>query len=80
LNLLRERKIDVCGVDITMPPIKEEGIYVAKVVSPQLQPLYLNESLRHISGERIFRAPVTLGYRKEPLLESEINQIPHPFL
>jgi len=80
LEILKKAKIDIYGVDITMPQIKEEGIYVAKVVSPQFQPLYLQEWLKHSWGERLFNVPVKLGYRDKPLSENELNSFPHPFL
>ncbi len=64
LRILEKRKIDIYGIDITLPQIKEEGIYVAKVISPQLQPLYLDEGIRHCWGERLFNVPVKLGYRR----------------
>lgn len=80
VKLLQEKGVNVYGVDITMPQIKEEGIFVAKVVSPQLHPLYLTEKMRHLWSERVFRVPVSLGYRQKPLQESELNHLPHPFL
>ena len=80
LNLLKQNNIDIYGVDITLPQIREEGIFIAKVVSPQLQPLYLNEAIKHSWGERLFKMPVKLGYREKPLSENELNNLPHPFL
>jgi ribosomal protein S12 methylthiotransferase accessory factor len=80
LNLLKQSNIDIYGVDINIPQIREEGIHIAKVVSPQLQPLYLNEAIKHNWGERLFNVPVRMGYRTKPLSENEINPLPHPFL
>ncbi len=80
LELLKKANIDTYGFDITLPRVKEEGVYVAKVISPQLQPLYLNEELRHSWGERLFNVPVELGYRAKPFSERELNSLPHPFL
>jgi ribosomal protein S12 methylthiotransferase accessory factor len=79
LHLLEERGIDVYGLDLTLPQIKEEGLYVAKIVSPQLQPLYLDEELKHYS-ERLFRVPIMLGHKKKLFSEEELNPLPHPFL
>lgn len=79
-DILGDKKIDAYWVDITMPAVKKERIYVAKVVCPKLQPLYLNESRKHLWGERIFNTPVALGYRNKPSSERDLNQTPHPFL
>jgi len=80
VKILQRKNIDIYGFDITMPEIKGEGIWVAKVVSPQLQPLYLMERTRHVSGQRLFNVPVAAGYYQKPLSESELNPLPHPFL
>lgn len=80
LNLLKKRKIELYGIDITLPPIKEENIWIMKVVSPQLQPLYLNEEMRQLWGERMFKVPQILGYRSNFSSLKELNPLPHPFL
>ncbi len=80
VSLLKERKINIYGIDVTTPQVREEKIWVAKVVSPQLQPLYLNEDIKHLWGERFFNVPVILGYRSRPSSEEDLNLIPHPFL
>lgn len=80
VNMLKERGVDVYGADITLPQIKEEGIFVAKIIAPKLHPLYLNEGLKHTWGERIFNVPVSLGYRKEPSSPKNFNNMPHPGL
>jgi ribosomal protein S12 methylthiotransferase accessory factor len=80
LRLIEKSKVKVYGVNITLPEVKEEGISVAKVISPQLQPIYLNEKTRHCWGERLFKVPVKLGYRKKPSSQRELASLPHPFL
>lgn len=80
LDLLKNRGVDIYGVDITLPQIKKEGIWVSKVVSPQLQPFFSMEGLKQLSGERLFNVPIILGYRTHPITERELNSVPHPFL
>lgn len=80
LNLLKSRGVDVYAADITPPQIREEGIWITKVVIPQLQPFFLKEEIKELSGKRLFEVPVILGYRDKPLSEKDINTIPHPFL
>ena len=56
-----------------------EGLSVVMVKAPQLQPLYLDESLRSIGGSRLREVPAYLGY---PVNESETDPFsttPHPF-
>ena len=80
VDLCQERDINLYGVDVTIPQIRKEGIYVAKVLSPQLQPLYFNEEIKHLYGKRLFDVPVILGYYKKALSKDKLNSLPHPFL
>lgn len=80
VSALKNANIDIYAIDITTSQIKKDGLFIVKTISPQLQPLYLNERMRHVSGDRIFGVPVKLGYRSKPLLKNELNQLPHPFL
>lgn len=79
-EILQKVGIDIYWSDVTMPQIKKEGIHVVKAVSPQLQPLYLEEELKCLGGERLYNVPVKLGYRNKPFSREELNLIPHPFL
>lgn len=79
-EIIRKNEIDVYWTDITIPQIKEENIWVVKVVSPQLHPLYLDESVKHHWSERLFRVPEKIGRKNKRSEEAEINTRPHPFL
>jgi hypothetical protein len=79
-EIIRKNEIDVYWTDITIPQIKEENIWVVKVVSPQLHPLYLDESVKHHWSERLFCVPEKIGRKNKRSEEAEINTRPHPFL
>ena len=79
-NILKENHIDVFWADITIPQVREEGLWAIKAVSPQLQPLYLDEGMKHCWGERLFNVPAKIGQKNNPTKPGELNLIPHPFL
>lgn len=80
LKILKKQNMDVIYVNITSDAIKKWGIFVAKVIIPQLQPLYLDEKYPYLGGDRLYRVPVQLGFQKRRKQESQLNKIPHPFL
>lgn len=80
IKLLKEKSMDVTYVDITDKNIKKYGFVVVKVIIPKLQPLYLDERHPYLGGERLYNAPVSMGILQSPRKESQLNNIPHPFL
>lgn len=77
---LKQLDLEVVFVDVTRDEVRKIGFYVVKVVIPRLQPLYLSEDFKYHGGERLLQVPVNLGYRKNSIMESELNGFPHPFL
>lgn len=76
-KIITANKLRTYVVEITHPELKQVGIRVAKVIMPDLQPLYLQEKYRCWQGKRLDEAPERIGYSD---VETEINPIPHPFL
>ena len=80
LDFLNKAEVESFLVDITVPPVRKAGFFVVKTVAPKLQPLYLDENIRYLGGERLYNVPVKMGWRKRPLKEEELNSLPHPFI
>ena len=78
IYLLKKHTCDAYFVDIAVPPLKKFGYFVAKVIMPQLHPVYLNEKYCCLGGKRLYEIPKKLGFEVKE--ESELNQYPHPFL
>lgn len=77
-------RIDAAGstayaVDVTSPDVRELGLFVVKVVAPELCSLDVAHGARFLGGRRLYDAPVELGLRPEPLCEDDVNPEPHPF-
>lgn len=56
-----------------------EGLSVTMVKVPKMQPVYLDESLRSIAGERLYSVPEFLGYPRKSETIDDFSKIPHPF-
>lgn len=80
INKLKGKKVDVVFVDVTRPEVKKTGFFVAKVIIPQLHPVYLYEDFKYLGGRRLYQVPKVLGYKNTPKSEKELNSKPHPFL
>lgn len=65
-------------VDISSEEARENNFWVVMSLTPQLYPLYLDENLKYLGVERLYKVPVKLGYFKKPKSEKELNKIPHP--
>jgi ribosomal protein S12 methylthiotransferase accessory factor len=78
------RRVEAAGsslyaVDVTSPDVRELGLVVVKAVAPELVPLDVAHAARHLGSRRLYDAPVQLGLRDEPLDETTLNTVPHPF-
>jgi ribosomal protein S12 methylthiotransferase accessory factor len=67
------------AVDVTTPDLRDAGLAVAKVVSPELCSLDVHHDARFLGGTRLYRLPVGLGLRETPATSAELNPDPHPF-
>ncbi|MFC5775079.1 TOMM precursor leader peptide-binding protein [Ectobacillus antri] len=80
LDTFKRLQLDVIVVDQTAPELQRNGLYCVKVIIPGMLPMTFGNHLKRITGlERVLRVPVQLGYVKEPLTFTQLNQDPHPF-
>ena len=70
-----QKKYDLLWLEITSPEIKKIGLHVVSVVSPDLQPMHLEEEIPYLFGKRLTEVPRKLGYS----VAEELNRDPHPF-
>ena len=59
--------------------INSMDIYCVKVLIPSMLTMTFGHQNRRVNYERILSGPVIAGIKEKPLMESEINLIPHPF-
>ena len=71
--------VSLYSADVTTPDVREAGLFVARVLSPQLCPLDVIHLARFLGPRRLFHAAHELGLRDEPLTMETVNHDPHPF-
>jgi ribosomal protein S12 methylthiotransferase accessory factor len=76
---VRRAGSDAYAVDATSPDVRELGLVVTKVVTPELCSLDVPHRARFLGGRRLYEAGATLGLCAAPLDERDINPDPHPF-
>ncbi len=70
ISHLKDKGVDTYSVDISHKKIKKLGFEVAKVIQPQLHPLFLDENFSCFYSKRL----------NENLDGRRINNFPHPFI
>lgn len=80
LNILKTNNMNVIYMDITPKALKRAGIVVVRVIIPEMQALYLDESLKFINNKRLYDVPIKLGFINKRNNENSLNKVPHPFL
>ncbi|ASS75448.1 hypothetical protein CIG75_10990 [Tumebacillus algifaecis] len=79
MDRLLEHHQDILIIDETPPELEPLGIRAVKVIVQGMLTMSFGHQFRRIVMERVQQAPVTMGYRKEPIAPEEINLQPHPF-
>ena len=76
LSWCKEKKYECLSVPMTSAKENASPWHVEYVLIPELQPLYLVESLPALSGNRLSEIPKKFGY---PAKQTITNLPPHPF-
>ena len=79
LRRLMDWETTAYAVDITAPDVRQAGLCVVKVISPELCPLDVGYKTRFLGGRRLYEATCRVGMRDRALRPEELNADPHPF-
>lgn len=77
LARLGELGMDAFAVDLTTDEVRDAGLWVIRVVIPQLVPMSSVHRARYLGHPRIYEYPQKNGYAA--LAEGDINPEPQPF-
>ncbi|NWL90516.1 hypothetical protein DMN77_23495 [Paenibacillus sp. 79R4] len=73
------RGLEVLCVDLTTDDVRQLGLHFVKMIVPGTVQLPRSEKERIITSERIYKTPVELALRTEPIQPQNLNRSPHPF-
>lgn len=81
LRFFAEKEYEVIARELITPQLRDltDGLSVVMVRIPQMIPLYLDESLRGIKGERLRNVPKMLGHHVNETKDDPFCVVPHPF-
>lgn len=77
LSELKSRNMQVIAVDLTTDELRELGIWVVRVVIPDLMPMSATQRARFLGHPRLYNFYRDQGYGC--LREDQINPLPQPF-
>jgi ribosomal protein S12 methylthiotransferase accessory factor len=69
---------DILYVNLTPPDLEPLGLFSARAVLPEYQPIWFGRRERRLGGRRLFELPHRLGLRPAPLELDTLNPLPHP--
>ena len=76
---LARRGMRAYAVDVTSPDVREAGLFVTRVLVPELCALDVEHRARLLGGRRLYEEPLRLGRCTRVLTEDDVNPDPHPF-
>ncbi|KOR87862.1 hypothetical protein AM231_01060 [Paenibacillus solani] len=79
VDCLSKRGLEVLCVDVTTDDVRQLGLHVVKMIIPGTVQLPRSEQERLVTSDRIYKTPVELGLRSEPIRPEDLNNSPHPF-
>jgi ribosomal protein S12 methylthiotransferase accessory factor len=79
VHRLRAAGVSAYAVDVTAPDVRESGLFVMRVVCPELCQLDVVDSARFLGGDRLYHAAHRCGLAPHPARLRDLNPDPHPF-
>ena len=79
LHSLERQGLDAFMIDMTPPHVADAGLWVIKVLVPELVGINGDHRYRFLGGDRLYEIPKILGYTTERTTEESLNPTPHPF-
>jgi ribosomal protein S12 methylthiotransferase accessory factor len=79
VEILAHHDLELIGVDLTPPEVLRRGLCVVRALVPGLQPFAFGRRALRLGGQRLYQAPVNMGYLAHPWREHELNPDPHCF-
>ena len=66
-------------VDVTAPDVRAGGVFVRRVVCPELCQLDVFSRAPFLGGSRLYTAAAEAGLAERASADDELNLDPHPF-
>jgi ribosomal protein S12 methylthiotransferase accessory factor len=77
VQTLRDHRMEVFVVDVTLPEVRDAGLVVVRVIVPELMRISFSHGIRYLAHPRLYTAPERMGYGKRT--EDMVTDDPIPF-
>jgi bacteriocin biosynthesis cyclodehydratase domain-containing protein len=74
----RQSGTDLIYSNLTPPDMEKLGLYTARAIIPDFQPIHFGWKHIRMGGDRLYELPVKLGFRRTRVAVEELNTFPHP--
>ncbi len=78
LTFLRSANSDLIYYNLTPLDMERLGLYTARVIIPDFQPIHFGWKNIRLAGNRLYEIPQKLGLRKKRTDLAQLNMNPHP--
>lgn len=77
-DFFMQQNSDFIYFNLTPPDMRQFGLFTARVILPDFQPIHFGYNNIRLGGNRLFELPKKLGFRVTRTPISELNMNPHP--
>jgi hypothetical protein len=77
-KFFKKNNYDWIYYNLTPCDLEPYGLYTARVIISEFQPIYFGTQNIRLGGNRLFKLPYEMGLREKPSSLNTINQNPHP--
>ncbi|HWK03526.1 MAG TPA: TOMM precursor leader peptide-binding protein [Puia sp.] len=74
----RQKGSDLIYCNLTPPDMEKIGLFTARAIIPDYQPIHFGWKHIRMGGDRLFELPVQLGFRETRVPVTGLNKFPHP--
>lgn len=78
IRYCRESGSDLIYSNLTPPDMEKLGLYTARVIIPDFQPIHFGWKNIRMGGDRLYELPRKLGFRATRVPIEELHTFPHP--
>jgi ribosomal protein S12 methylthiotransferase accessory factor len=78
IRYCRESGSDLIYSNLTPPDMEKLGLYTARAIIPDFQPIHFGWKHIRMGGDRLYELPKKLGFRATRVPIDELNTFPHP--
>jgi ribosomal protein S12 methylthiotransferase accessory factor len=78
VNYLRAINSDLLYYNLTPPDMEELGLFTARVILPDFQPIHFGWKNIRLASKRLYEVPVKLGFHQTMRNSTQLNMNPHP--